>query len=174
MKKASIILLVCIVLSGLAYWIYISKVKSPLNSNTPALLNESKTQNKVSVNELGESGKKDQSGGLKEPVKTFSSGEEVIEGNDVTVLAVDFDGKSFDPKEINIKANDWIFFRNNSQKNVLLVSLQGSSFTKYPGFDSKNPIVPQKSYKFQFKIPGVYGIAESINQGLVVTVKVSK
>jgi plastocyanin len=172
MKKVAIIFLVCILLSAAAYLVYLNKLKPSLKSSNSVSLDNTKSQNKVSVNE---SEKKDQPEVLTQPgKKTFSADEEVIEGNDVSVLAVDFNGKSFVPADIKIKANDWIFFRNNSLKNISLVSLQGSSFTKYPGFDSKTSTLPQKSYKFQFKIPGVYGIAESINQDLVVIVKVSE
>jgi plastocyanin len=80
----------------------------------------------------------------------FSSGEGLDAGSNIQVYEVDFDGTAFSPKEITVKAGDYIFFKNKSTGNFLPVS----SAAGYLNFGATKPIAPGAEYRFQFNKAG--------------------
>lgn len=80
----------------------------------------------------------------------FSSGEGQSAGSNIQVKEVDFDGNQFSPKEVTVKVNDYIFFKNKSSLSFQPAS--GSS--DYPNFGPTTQIAPEKEYRFQFTKAG--------------------
>jgi len=107
-------------------------------------------------------------------VGTFSSGEDQGGEPDIQVVEVDFNGTSFTPASVNIKAGDYVIFTNKSSVNFWPASDPHPTHTDYPGFDAKKSIAPGGDYKFQFLKPGDWGYHDNLNPGITGTVNVSK
>ncbi len=101
----------------------------------------------------------------KELKGTFSAGEDMPDGSSISVLQVDFDGKQFTPASIDIKVNDWIFFKNNSESELHLVSSV---------FPQAQTIAPTKQYKFQFTKAGKFTYENSLQSFMQGVVNVSQ
>ena len=105
----------------------------------------------------------------------FSSGQEgEATSPDIAVAAVNFDGSKFTPSPVNIKANDWVFFKNNSQADMWVASNPHPTHTDYPEFDSKKAIAPGATYKFQFTRAGTWGYHNHLDPSVKGMVSVTK
>jgi plastocyanin len=103
---------------------------------------------------------------------TFSSGEGDM-GPDVLVVQVNFDGTSFSPNTVNIKAGDIVVFKNNSQQDFWPASNPHPIHTDYPEFDAKKNIPPGGKYQFQFEKVGTWGYHDHLNPSITGTIVVS-
>lgn len=101
------------------------------------------------------------------------TGGEVAPPN-IQVVEVDYDGTRFTPAVVNIKVNDWVFFKNKSTLDFWPASNPHPTHTDYPGFDALKNIAPGGEYKFQFTKAGSWGYHNHLNPDIGGTVNVSK
>jgi plastocyanin len=111
--------------------------------------------------------------GNKQLKGTFSSGEGQPDGSAISVVEIDFDGSKFVPASVDIKVNDWVFFKNKSTTDMWVASNPHPTHTDYPGFDSKQPISPGSEYKFQFTKAGNWGFHDHLNPSIGGVVNVT-
>ncbi len=104
---------------------------------------------------------------------TFSSGEE-MEGPDIQVKEVVYDGKAFTPSTVDIKVGDYVIFRNNSDSEFWPASNPHPVHTDYSAFDAKSPIAAGGKYQFQFTQAGVWKYHDHLNPLARGTVNVTQ
>lgn len=99
------------------------------------------------------------------------SGEGDIEGSDVQVFDIVYDGNTYSPGSLSIKNGDIILFKNKSKVAFQPASDPHPAHTDYPAFDAKQPIAAGKSYQFKFIKNGTWKFHDHLNpsaQGSVV------
>ena len=74
----------------------------------------------------------------------FSS-EQDVEGVDVQVFEVAYDGTVFSPSTVSVKNGDIIIFKNNSKADFWPASNPHPMHSDYPEFDPKKPIAASKT-----------------------------
>lgn len=84
------------------------------------------------------------------------SGEGDIEGNDVQVFDISYDGTSFTPNTLSIKNGDVVIFKNKSTVAFWPASDPHPTHIDYPEFDAKQPVPAGKSYQFKFTRTGTW------------------
>jgi plastocyanin len=104
---------------------------------------------------------------------TFSDGEE-MEGPDIQVKEVVYDGKAFTPATVEIKVGDYVIFRNNSNSEFWPASNPHPVHTDFSAFDPKAPIAAGGKYQFQFTQAGIYKYHDHLNPMARGTVNVTK
>lgn len=179
MKKI-IVLLIVLVLLGTGIYIYTKKeAKAPTDNNVQS---QSQNQN------TGQNQAQSQSNPSATPTPTTQtnvkggigpdytppgqSGENI--GPDIQVYAVDFNGTAFTPAAVNIKVNDWVFFKNNSASDFWPASNPHPTHTDYPAFDALKRIAPGGQYKFQFTKAGSWGYHNHLTPDIGGTVNVAQ
>lgn len=90
------------------------------------------------------------------------------------VVEVDFNGTSFSPSTINIKAGDTVVFKNKSNNDFWPASNPHPIHTDYPGFDALGPVGPGKIYQFIFSNVGSWGYHDHLNPAVHGTVVVTQ
>lgn len=104
---------------------------------------------------------------------TFSAGENTGgEGSDVQVHEIVYDGTKFTPSRLEIKVNDYVFFKNSSQVDFWPASASHPDHSEYPEFDAKKAIAPGKTFKFQFAKVGNWGFHDHLNPEAIGLVEV--
>ncbi|MBL8031412.1 MAG: hypothetical protein JNK33_03760 [Candidatus Doudnabacteria bacterium] len=101
------------------------------------------------------------------------SGEEDIEGSDVQVFDISYDGTNFTPNTLSIKNGDVVIFKNKSKVAFWPASDPHPTHTDYPEFDAKQPVLAGKSYQFKFTRTGTWKFHDHSNvsaKGSVVVV----
>lgn len=93
----------------------------------------------------------------------FSSGEGEVPAPDIQVVEITYDGQKFTPASVDIKAGDYVFFKNNSKSDFWPASAPHPTHTNYPEFDAKKPIAPGAQYKFQFTKVGNWAFHDHLN-----------
>lgn len=104
---------------------------------------------------------------------TFS-GEEGIEGADVQVFEVSYNGSSFSPSSLKIKAGDIVTFKNTSNDELWVASNPHPVHTDYPEFNSKNLIPTGQTFDFKFIKVGTWGYHNHRNTSVTGTIIVTK
>ncbi len=170
MKKSLIIAAVVVILAGLGWYFYQNnQAKAPsetsqTNQNQPSADNAApaatSSNDQLNVN-------------ASLNTKAGSEGGEAPAPN-IQVTEVAFDGSQFTPATVNIKAGDWVFFKNNSTVDFWPASNPHPSHTDYPGFDALKPIAPGGEYKFQFTKVGSWGYHDHLAAYIHGTVNVSQ
>jgi plastocyanin len=84
------------------------------------------------------------------------SGEVDIEGSDVQVFQIVYDGLTFSPETITIKNGDVVIFKNKSKVMFRPASNPHPSHAGYPAFDAKQPVPGGQSYQFKFTQVGTW------------------
>jgi plastocyanin len=74
-----------------------------------------------------------------------------------TVHEIDFDGSSFSPASLSVKAGDTVVFKNKGSGAFWPASNPHPAHTDYPGFDSEKPVAAGGSYQFIFTKVGTWG-----------------
>lgn len=168
MKKSIITIIALIILGAGGYYLYQkNQAKAPsddLSGNRQT--SNQQTQPPVNDNQATSgagSTAVPPSNAASAPKGTFSSGEGEPAAPDIQVVEVDFDGAQFTPKSVNIKVNDWVFFKNKSSADVWVASNPHPTHTDYPGFDAKQSIAPGGQFKFQFTKAGSWGYHDHLN-----------
>ena len=108
------------------------------------------------------------------PSETRFSDESDIEGLDVQVTEIDFDGKSFSPATVSIKLGDIVIFRNKSQQNFWPASSAHPTHSEYPEFDAKAAIAPGKSFDFKFTKLGTWKFHDHLSPSSTGSIVVSE
>lgn len=91
------------------------------------------------------------------------SGESDIEGSDVQVFDIVYDGITFSPSSLSVKNGDVVIFKNKSQAAFRPASDPHPTHTDYPAFDAKQPIPAGKSYQFKFTKVGTWKFHDHLN-----------
>jgi len=106
------------------------------------------------------------------PPGSHFSDEQDIEGNDVQVYEVDYNGMGFTPASLSIKAGDIVVFKNKSNLDFWPASNPHPTHTDYPGFDAGQSLAPGKSFQFKFVKTGSWKFHNHLNpsQGAVINV----
>ncbi len=157
MKNKIFPLILVLILGGVAsYFWYDSKERTVLAPILPEKNNLEKTQQDLSQGQKPEQTEKPVVTSTPKPTLApsqssgvFSSGEEV-DAPDILVLESIFDGSSFSPKILDIKAGDIIIFRNTSKVPLKIKSIDSS----YLEFDSGQDILPGAKFQFKFEKTG--------------------
>jgi plastocyanin len=92
----------------------------------------------------------------------FSDGSEV-DGPDIAVVEVSYDGFVYSPNSVNIKQGDFIFFKNKSKDKFWPASNPHPIHDTYSDFDPKKPIDSNGSWKFQFAEVGTWKFHDHLN-----------
>ncbi len=102
----------------------------------------------------------------------FSS-EQDVEGVDVQVFEVVYDGVAFSPSTVSVKNGDIIIFKNNSKVDFWPASNPHPLHTDYPEFDPKKPVGAGKTFEFKFIKVGTWKFHDHLNPAVrgVVVVK---
>jgi len=98
---------------------------------------------------------------------TFSAGEGEAPGPDIVVEEADHDGSKFAPAITNIKAGDYVFFKNKSSVNFWPVS---DPVSAYPELNAQKNIAPGGEFKFQFNKSGAWKFTDKLNPSAMGTV----
>lgn len=101
------------------------------------------------------------------------SGEDDIEGNDVQVFDISYDGTRFTPDALSIRSGDVVIFKNKSKGAFQPASDPHPTHTDYPEFDAKQPVPAGKSYQFKFTRTGTWKFHDHSNPGARGTVTVA-
>jgi plastocyanin len=102
------------------------------------------------------------------------SGEPGVEGPDTQVFEVKYDGTSFSPKTLSIKAGDVVVFKNESSSAFRPASGPHPAHTNYPEFDPKVDIAAGKSWSFTFTKVGTWPYHNHLNPSVFGTITVTK
>lgn len=94
------------------------------------------------------------------------SGESDIEGSDVQVFDIAYDGTTFSPSILSIKNGDVVIFKNKSKVEFRPASNPHPTHTDYPEFDAKQPIAAGKSYQFKFTKNGTWKFHDHLNSSV--------
>ncbi len=170
MKKIFYTLLVILIITG-GYYLYsqnFKKVNAPI---TPEPVSENSTEDQgekafgatVTSTESSVKPKENSASTADSAQGTFSNGEEANAGSDIQVVEVLYDGKNFSPVNIDIKVNDYVFFKNNSSVDFWPASANHPTHSLYPEFDAKKAIAPGKTFKFQFTKAGSWDDHDHLN-----------
>lgn len=103
----------------------------------------------------------------------------IVEGGetaapDIQVVEIVFDGSKFTPSTVNIKVNDWVFFKNQSNTEFWPASAPHPAHTDYPELDAKMAIPAGGQYKFQFTKVGSWGFHDHLNPRAFGKINVTK
>lgn len=90
---------------------------------------------------------------LKEPT---ASGQPTVMDMAKEVV-VEFDGKSFSPETVSLKAGGRLTINNKSNVNMWPASNDHPTHKLYPEFDSLKPILPGESYTLILSKAGTWG-----------------
>lgn len=104
---------------------------------------------------------------------TFTTGEGDVTAPDIQVVEIDFDGSQFVPSQVTIKSGDYVIFKNKSTMDFWPASNPHPVHTDYPGFDAKQNIAPNGTYKFQFTKVGDWGFHDHLDPSIGGTVHVT-
>ncbi len=171
MKKALVIIIVLFVLGGGGYYLYQkNQTKAPgedqaLSQQTPPPADDNQAAPAVPSNT-------NPANPTSAPKGTFSSGEGEPAAPDIQVWEVGFDGEQFTPKSVNIKVNDWVFFKNKSSVDFWPASNPHPTHTGYSDFDAGKKIAAGATFKFQFTKAGSWGYHDHLNPSIGGTVVV--
>lgn len=176
MKKGLIIAAVVIILAALAGYFYMhNQAKAPTTvdgslsgQNQQSQSNPVPSQNQTATS----SGSQININGSLD-VKAGTEGGETAAPN-IQVVEVDFDGSQFTPATVNIKAGDYVFFKNKSTVDFWPASDPHPTHTDYPGFDALHNIAPGGEYKFQFTKIGSWGYHDHLAPFIRGTVNVAQ
>lgn len=92
----------------------------------------------------------------------FSS-EQDIEGVDVQVFEVVYDGDAYTPSIQSVKNGDIVIFKNNSRGDFWPASNPHPLHSDYPEFDPKKPIAAGKTFEFKFTKVGTWKFHDHLN-----------
>ncbi|MCL5666636.1 MAG: cupredoxin domain-containing protein [Patescibacteria group bacterium] len=187
MKYLYIILAILLIAGG-AYYYYFKTAKpaqAPVTENSRIESNNngnaeqaapdlaSATPQAASGQENPEPSRQDPAAG--QPAQgVFSSGDEGDLGADIAVVEVVYTDTAFSPSPIDVKAGDYVIFKNNSNTNFWPASDPNFVQSQYPGFDAGKAIAPGGRYQFQFLEPGTLKYYDQLNPEATGVVKVSK
>ncbi len=101
------------------------------------------------------------------------SGESDIEGSDVQVFDVIYDGTTFSLSSLSVKNGDVVIFKNKSKVEFRPASNPHPTHTDYPEFDAKQPIAAGKSYQFKFTKNGIWKFHDHLNPSAQGTITVT-
>lgn len=171
MKKIIITIIILIALALVFYVFYKKEAKAPAaDTNFPATgQSQPKTQ---TASPQTQTNVKGNTGADYTPPQAQGGGENA--GSNIQVSEVDFDGTAYSPKVSNIKAGDYIFFKNTSTVNFWPVAGSAATLAAYPSFNPKNPLAPGGEYKFQFTKAGSWSFGDNLHANLVFGVNVSQ
>ncbi len=101
------------------------------------------------------------------PSTTQSQGhfstEQDVEGVDVQVFEVAYDGDAYTPNTLSVKNGDIVIFKNNSKGDFWPASNPHPLHTDYPEFDPKKPIAAGKTFEFKFTKVGTWKFHDHLN-----------
>lgn len=99
--------------------------------------------------------------------------QEVVEdpnepdGNDVAVFEVVYDGKVFNPSDLNIKTGDVVIFKNEGTASFWPASGPHPTHTSYPEFDAKKAVGPGQQWQFKFTKAGSWPFHDHLNSSAI-------
>jgi plastocyanin len=102
------------------------------------------------------------------------SNESDLDGADVMVVEVDYDGTAFTPATVNIKAGDIVVFKNKGKSDFWPASNPHPTHTDYPEFDAKKPVPAGGQFQFKFVKAGNWAYHNHMSPGIKGIVNVSK
>ncbi len=97
-----------------------------------------------------------------------------IDGSDVAVHSIVYDGTKFIPTSITIKQGDIIIFKNASSKGFWPATDPHPSHTNYPGFDADHAVAPGDTFEFKFTKLGNWGYHDHLNPSTDGSIVVTK
>ena len=172
-KKLLAILIFLLIAAGVVYYFYHhAKVESPQPGESAVLPQTASTSQPTAAGiEQPQAATTSKAASQPKPGATYSGGENADAGPDIAVVEVDFNGSQFAPQSVNIKVNDWVFFKNKSSVDFWPASNPHPTHTGYPGFDALKAIPPGGEYRFQFTKAGSWGYHDHLDpsiQGVIV------
>lgn len=102
---------------------------------------------------------------------TFSA-EPDITAPDISVFEVVYDGESFAPASLSVRAGDIVFFENQSSAAFRPASDPHPSHAAYPGFDAGKEIAAGQRFEFKFTKAGSWGYHNHLNPSAKGTITV--
>lgn len=178
-KKVIYLIIAVLLILGIGFYVYSNQASAPsnvenANTNTQALENDNSNLNanaqpannapvantnaNVSVNTP--------------PANTHFSGEGDIQAPDIQVREVVYNGSTFSPASLTIKAGDIVVFKNESNTSFWPASDPHPTHTNYPGFDAGKAIAAGSTFEFKFTKVGTWGYHNHLNPAQHGTIKV--
>ncbi len=110
------------------------------------------------------------------PTKATShfSDESDVEGNDIQVFEVVYNGNAFVPARLDIKRNDIVVFKNQSKTDFWPASNPHPTHTLYPEFDAKQALSSGKIFQFKFSKAGDWGYHNHLTPSVTGLIHVTK
>ncbi len=185
MSKKIIILVLAIIVIGGGFYAYNKReAKAPTSSEITPPASQGNDMSQTVKQEAVKSASTTPSAASTNAPKTkpgstdtstahYSSGEEGADGGSIQVLAVVYNGTSFDPVVTDLKVNDWIFFRNESTKAFWPQIDSAKSSASFTAFDAQKNIAPGGEFKLQFTKAGTFVFKDHLNPSITGTVTVS-
>lgn len=143
----------------------VSLLTSPENSNTNTLANNSNSQSNSEEEKPSNSNSNTQG---------QYSDESDIQGNDVSVQEIVYDGSKFSPSSLTIKKGDIVIFKNSGDGAFWPASGPHPSHTNYPEFDAKSSVSTGKTFQFKFSKVGNWPFHDHLNASATGTIKVTE
>lgn len=177
MKKLFYIILAIIIIAG-GYYFYDNTNKQAKAPNLTEKTEESSNNSQQTLDNTSTTPTPTPSQASKKQAETivegtFSSGESTGgEGSDVQVHEIVYDGSKFTPSRLEIKVNDYVFFKNESSVDFWPASASHPNHDEYPEFDAKKAIAPGKTFKFQFTKAGNWGFHDHLNPDAIGLIEV--
>lgn len=171
MKKAIIAIIVLAILGGVFYFYSKKEAKAPTVENNQPATEQNQTPAQTTTPQT-QTNVKGNTGADYTPPQAPSGGENI--GSNIQVYEVDFDGTAYSPNSSNLKAGDYIFFKNKSTENFWPVAGSANTIAAYPNFNPSAAIAPGAEYRFQFSKPGSWSFGDNLHPNLVFSVNVSQ
>ena len=102
------------------------------------------------------------------------SDEADIGAPDIQVEEITYDGKSYQPAHLSIKAGDIVIFRNKSAVSFWPASSPHPQHSDYPELDPKKPIPAGQTFEFKFTKVGTWKFHDHLNPSAWGSVVVEK
>lgn len=176
--KKTIIIVAVLLLGGGGYFLFKSnQAKAPTEENNQNQVQQTTGNNQQvqpqATTTSGQTPGLNNAGKPNYTASTSPTGGETP-GVDIQVVGVDYNGTTFTPAKVNIKVNDWIFFKNDSTLNFWPVAASSDTSAAYPKFNPAGALAAGGEYKFQFTKAGSWSFGDNLHPGPVFNVNVAK
>lgn len=177
-NKVLYIIVAILVLAGVGFYIYNNHQKAPAsvvdnsaNSTSPAAQQPATTNNSAPATTAAPTGQTNNTPAA--PNQGHFSNEADVSGQ-AQVHQVIYNGTSFNPSSLTIKAGDIVVFKNQSNADFWPASNPHPTHTDYPEFDAKQNIPAGSNYQFKFLKVGTWGYHNHLNHVIGGTIVVTQ
>ncbi len=165
-NKVLYVIVAVLILAGIGFYVYNNRQEAP-----PVVENSQNSTPQVSQAPTDNSQPAANTAPAPAPTPPptpprFSDETDIGGGPEVEVRQVLYDGSSFSPASLTIKAGDIVVFKNNSTTAFWPASAPHPTHTDYPEFDAKKAIPAGGLFQFKFTKVGTWGYHNHLNSSV--------